>query len=58
MSVLTARTSAREAQRYQLDTGLGRMTAAERAARGKEARGAVPRDCHAVFDRGRAGPAR
>ena len=35
---------------YQLDTGLERMTPAERAARGKEARAAVPRDSHAVFD--------
>ena len=50
MSVLTARAAARETQRYQLDTGLGRMTPAERAARGKEARAAVPRDSHAVFD--------
>jgi len=36
--------------RYQLDTGLGRLTPAECAARGKEARAAVPRDSHAVFD--------
>ena len=50
MSVLTARAAARETQRYQLDTGLGRMTLAERAVRGKEARAAVPRDSHAVFD--------
>ena len=50
MSVLTAKAAARETQRYQLDTGLGRMTPAERAARGKEARAAVPRDSHAVFD--------
>jgi uncharacterized protein (DUF2252 family) len=50
MSVLTAGAAARETQRYQLDTGLGRMTPAERAARGKEARTAVPRDSHAVFD--------
>ena len=50
MSVLTARAAARETQRYQLDTGLERMTPAERAARGKEARAAVPRDSHAVFD--------
>ena len=58
MSVLTARAAARETQRYQLDTGLGRMTPAERAARGKEARAAVPRDSHAVFDppRGRPDP--
>ncbi len=50
MSVLTTRAAARETQRYQLDTGLERMTPAERAARGKEARAAVPRDSHAVFD--------
>ena len=50
MSVLTAGAAARETLRYQLDTGLGRMTPAERAARGKEARAAVPRDSHAVFD--------
>ncbi len=50
MSVLTAGAAARETQRYQLDTGLERMTPAERAARGKEARAAVPRDSHAVFD--------
>ena len=50
MSVLTAGPAARETQRYQLDTGLGRMTPAERAARGKEARAAVPRDSHAMFD--------
>ena len=50
MSVLTARAAARETQRYQLDTGLEQMTPAERAARGKEARAAVPRDSHAVFD--------
>jgi uncharacterized protein (DUF2252 family) len=36
--------------RYDLDPGLGRLTPAERAARGKEARAAVPRDSHAVFD--------
>ena len=36
--------------RYQLDSGLGRLTPAERAERGKEARAAVPRDTHAVFD--------
>ena len=50
MSVLTAGAAPRQTQRYQLDTGLGRMTPAERAARGKEARAAVPRDSHAVFD--------
>jgi uncharacterized protein (DUF2252 family) len=39
-------------KRYQLESGLERMTPAERAARGKEARAAVPRDSHAVFDPG------
>ena len=56
MSVLTAGAAARESQRYQLDTGLGRVTPAERAARGKEARAAVPRDSHAVFDPGPGRP--
>ena len=39
-----------DAKRYQLESGLDRMTPAERAERGKEARAAVPRDSHAVFD--------
>ena len=56
MSVLTARAAARETQRYQLDSGLERMTPAERAARGKEARAAVPRDSHAAFDPGPGRP--
>src|SRR5207237_8228287 len=32
-------------------TGVGVLTPAERAARGKEARARVPRDAHAAFDR-------
>ena len=40
----------RGGHRYQLDSGLGRLTPAERAERGKQARAAVPRDSHAVFD--------
>jgi uncharacterized protein (DUF2252 family) len=36
--------------RYQLDSALGHLAPAERAARGKAARAAVPRDSHAVFD--------
>ena len=36
--------------RYQLDTDCCRLTVAERAARGKAARAAVPRESHAVFD--------
>ena len=34
----------------QLDAGLGRLTSAECAARGRAARTAVPRESHAVFD--------
>src|SRR5487761_523879 len=41
---------ARRARRYQLDSALGQLTPAGRAARGKQARAAVPRDSHAVFD--------
>ena len=41
---------ARPAGRYQLDSECGRLTPAERAARGKAARAAVPRDSHGVFD--------
>jgi uncharacterized protein (DUF2252 family) len=52
MSTQTAEATAQRAQRYQLDSGLGPMIPAERAARGKEARAAVPRDSHAVFDPG------
>jgi len=40
----------RRALRYQLDTGLIGLTTAERAARGKAARAAVPRTSHAVFE--------
>ena len=50
MSVLTAGTRPPGTLRYRLDTGLGELTPAERAARGKKARAAVPRDSHAVFD--------
>ena len=53
MSVLTAGAAPRSTQsthRYQLESGLDRLTPAERAARGKEARAAVPRESHAVFD--------
>jgi uncharacterized protein (DUF2252 family) len=35
---------------YQLETGLGRFTTAERAARGKAARRDVPREAHALLD--------
>ncbi len=50
MSVLTAEAPSRGMQRYQLESGTGRLTPAERAARGKAARAEVPRDSHAVFD--------
>jgi uncharacterized protein (DUF2252 family) len=36
--------------RYQLETGFARMTPAERASRGKQARAAAPRDSHAAFE--------
>ena len=50
MPGLTAETPARGVGRYQLDTEVGRLTPAERAAKGKAARAQVPRDSHAVFD--------
>jgi uncharacterized protein (DUF2252 family) len=40
----------RPAARYQLDSECCRLTPAERTARGKAARAAVPRESHAVFD--------
>lgn len=55
MSVLTREAPTQETQRYQLDSDLGRMTPAERVARGKQARAAVPRESHEVF---RPGPDR
>src|ERR1700741_3088652 len=42
--------SVRPAGRYQLDSECGRLSPAERAARGKTARAEVPRESHAVFD--------
>ena len=50
MSVRTTEAPPRGTRRYQLDSGVGRLTPAERAARGKAARAEVPRDTHAVFD--------
>ena len=46
----TAAAPPRRILRYQLDTGLVRLTAAERAARGKAARASVPRTSHAAFE--------
>ena len=39
-----------DTKRYQLESGLDRMTPTERAERGKEARAQAPRESHAVFD--------
>jgi uncharacterized protein (DUF2252 family) len=50
MGEATAEATARRVQRYQLESALGRLTPAERARRGKQARAAVPREGHAVFD--------
>lgn len=46
----TTVTRALPAGRYQLDLDAARLTPAERVARGKAARAAVPRESHAVFD--------
>ncbi len=43
-------TPVRPVGRYQLDATVGRLTPAERVARGKAARAEVPRDSHAAFD--------
>jgi uncharacterized protein (DUF2252 family) len=50
MTVLTAEAPPRRLPRYHLDSGLAHMTPADRAARGEDARAAVPRESHAVFD--------
>jgi uncharacterized protein (DUF2252 family) len=50
MPVQTVEASVRAVGRYQLDTEAGKLTPAERAARGKSARAEVPRDSHALFD--------
>jgi uncharacterized protein (DUF2252 family) len=50
MAGLTAEAPTRTQGRYQLDSDAGRLTPAERVARGKAARAEVPRDSHAVFD--------
>ena len=53
MSVMTAGAAPQGTQsthRYKLESGLDRLTPAERAERGKAARVAVPRESHAVFD--------
>src|SRR5215469_10511708 len=37
--------------RYSLDSGLGRLSPAERSERGRSARAQVPRESHAKFER-------
>ena len=50
MSVLTAGAPPRRSAAVPARVRVGRLTPAERAAHGKEARAAVPRESHAVFD--------
>ena len=52
MSVMTRGAHPQDIKRYQLESGLDRLTPAERAERGKEARAAAPRDSHGMFDPG------
>jgi uncharacterized protein (DUF2252 family) len=51
MSALTGEPRLKGPGHYRLDPGAGRLSPAERAARGKQARAAVPLASHAVFDR-------
>jgi uncharacterized protein (DUF2252 family) len=50
MGVLKTEAPPRRSQRYQLESGLGNLTRAERAERGKAARAEVPRESHALFE--------
>ena len=50
MNALTAEAPPRRVAKYQLDSDAGRLTPADRAARGKAARAEVPRDSHAAFE--------
>ncbi len=50
MSELTVEAPPRRVGRYELDTQVGRLSPAERAAKGKAARAEVPRQSHAAFD--------
>ena len=56
MTELKVAAPPRASLRYQLDTGLGHLSPAERAAKGTEARAAVPREAHATFDPGPGWP--
>jgi uncharacterized protein (DUF2252 family) len=50
MSAQRTAAASRRAHRYELVSGLGRLTRAERAALGTTARAEVPRESHALFD--------
>jgi uncharacterized protein (DUF2252 family) len=50
MTHRTTEISLRSVGRYQLDLDVARLTPAERVARGKAARAAVPRESHEAFD--------
>src|SRR6202042_593696 len=50
MSTTVTAAQPRAVRRCQLESGLGHMTPAERAERGKAARAAVPRESHAGFE--------
>src|SRR5579864_4226831 len=50
MSALTGEPRLQGPGHYRLDPGAGRLSPAERAARGKQARAAVPLASHAVFE--------
>jgi uncharacterized protein (DUF2252 family) len=50
MSARTAEAPPGGTRQYQLESGVERLTPAERVARGKAARAEVPRDSHAAFD--------
>jgi uncharacterized protein (DUF2252 family) len=50
MSAQRTAAASRRANRYELVSGLGRLTRAERAALGTTARAEVPRESHAFFD--------
>jgi uncharacterized protein (DUF2252 family) len=56
MTELKVAAPPRASLRYQLDTGLAQLSPAERAAKGTEARAAVPREAHAMFDPGSGRP--
>jgi uncharacterized protein (DUF2252 family) len=50
MGVMTTEARPRSAHRHQLESGLGNLSSAERAERGKAARAEVPRESHALFE--------